>query len=112
MLIWFFIIHLQKSQEEVQHDLKSMLAVSPVSKNIQIVCSQLKDSLKQQKDRTTAFERKLMEYQQGSSLKLPIQVWCFVYLSGAHKNIWKSICFKALSVDFIYVQHTCSCIKD
>ena len=60
-------------QEEVQHDLR-VLSDSPVSKKLQTVSAQLKDSLKQQKVKMTAFEKKLTKYQHDSSLQLPIQV--------------------------------------
>ena len=65
-------------QEEVQHDL-TVLTDSPISKKLQSVSTQFKDSLKQQKIKMTAFEKKLIKYQQGSSLQLPVQVEWIIY---------------------------------
>ena len=91
-------------QEEVQHDLR-VLSDSPVSKKLQTVSTQLKDSLKQQKVKMTVFEKKLTKYQHDSSLQLPIQVkWILYSFVFDNENIiLSSDIFSLFGIMHIYI---------
>ena len=66
---------LQKDQEKVQDELKMKYSESPSYMKFHSVCSQLKDSIVQQKEKVKMIEKKMMKkYSQDSSYRLVVQV--------------------------------------